>query len=101
MLASEGHKVHKHCWVVSDDVDAVSSLKPDVGQEQADPCHGGLHHPRGEDLEDIAPEVERGHDDEDHTLHGDSHHHLFHSILRTLEAHNGVGEIGIHTHAGP
>ena len=101
VLACEGHKVHKHCWVVPDDVNAIASLQSNVGQEQADPRHGGLHHPCGEDLEDIAAEVEGGHDDEDHTLHGHSHHNLLYGVLCALETYYGVGEVSIHAHAWP
>ena len=101
VLTRQGHKVHKHCRVVPDDIDAVARLQSDVGQEQADARHGGLHHPCGEDLEDIASEVKGRHDDKDHALNRYSHHHFLHGCLRPLEAHDGVGEVGVHAHAGP
>ena len=101
VLAREGDEIHQHCRMVPDDVDAVASLQADEGQEQADPCHGGFHHPGREDLEDIAPDIQSGHDDEDHALHGHRHHHLLHGILLALEPHDRVGEVGVHAHARP
>ena len=101
VLTSEGHQVHQNRWVVPDDVDAVSRLQTNKSQEQADACHGGLHHPSWEDLEDIAPEVQSGHQNEDRALHGHRQHHFLHRVLRTFEAHDGVGEVGVHAHARP